>query len=78
TKGTPPLFREGTQVEVSRSARKFGKYWSPAIVIKAIGWSSFLVEYRDDGKDNGELDTEILDSRYIRPTRVRMAADSEY
>ncbi|XP_066368444.1 DUF724 domain-containing protein 3-like isoform X1 [Miscanthus floridulus] len=76
-KNGTPLFREGSQVEVSRSTKTFGKYWSPATVLKLIGASSFLVQYRDV-KEDGELVTEILDSQYIRPTRDMVRMDSKY
>lgn len=76
-KNGTPLFREGSQVEVSRSTKTFGKYWSPATVLKVIGASSFLVQYRDV-KEDGELVTEILDSQYIRPTRDMVHMDSKY
>ncbi|OEL37273.1 hypothetical protein BAE44_0001708 [Dichanthelium oligosanthes] len=72
-----PLFREGSQVEVSRSAKTFGKYWCPAIILKVIGATSFLVQYRDV-KEDGEQVTEILDSQYIRPTRNIICMDSKY
>ncbi|KAG2589172.1 hypothetical protein PVAP13_5NG352900 [Panicum virgatum] len=42
-----PLFRDGSEVEVSRSVETFGKYWSPAIILKVIGATSFLVQYKD-------------------------------
>ncbi|XP_021304632.1 uncharacterized protein LOC8061376 isoform X2 [Sorghum bicolor] len=76
-KANGTLFREGSQVEVSRSTKTFGKYWSPATVLKVIGSSSFLVQYRDV-KEDGELVTEILDSQYIRPTRDMVHMDSKY
>ncbi|CAM0145540.1 unnamed protein product [Urochloa decumbens] len=72
-----PLFRVGSQVEVSRSAKTFGKYWNPATILKVIGAKSFLVQYRDVGED-GEQVTEILDSQYIRPTRDIIHMDSKY
>ncbi|RCV38016.1 hypothetical protein SETIT_8G108300v2 [Setaria italica] len=72
-----PLFRDGIQVEVSRSAKTFGKYWSPAIILKVIGATSFLVQYRD-AREDGEQVTEILDSQYIRPTRNIIHMDSKY
>ncbi|CAN6362857.1 unnamed protein product [Urochloa humidicola] len=72
-----PLFRDGRQVEVSRSAKTFGKYWSPAIILKVIGATSFLVQYIDVRED-GEQVTEILDSQYIRPTRDIIHMDSKY
>ena len=61
-----PLFREGTQVEVSRSAKSFGECWRPASVLKVIGATNFLVKYTHIG-NHRELATEILDSQYIRP-----------
>lgn len=72
-----PLFREGSQVEVSRSKKTFGKYWSPATILKVIGASSFLVQYRD-AREDGEPLTEILDSQYIRPARGILRMDSKY
>ena len=72
-----PLFRDGSQVEVSRSAKTFGKYWSPAIILKVIGATSFLVQYKDV-RDDGEQVTEILDSQYIRPSRKIIHMDSKY
>ncbi|RLM69477.1 uncharacterized protein C2845_PM17G07800 [Panicum miliaceum] len=72
-----PLFRDGSQVEVSRSAKTFGKYWSPAIILKVIGATSFLVQYKDVKEDGGQV-TEILDSQYIRPSRKIIHRDSKY
>ncbi|RLM58589.1 uncharacterized protein C2845_PM18G05450 [Panicum miliaceum] len=72
-----PLFRDGSQVEVSRSAKTFGKYWSPAIIMKVIGATSFLVQYKDVREDGGQV-TEILDSQYIRPSRKIIHMDSKY
>uniref|UniRef100_A0ACD5V8V1 Uncharacterized protein n=1 Tax=Avena sativa TaxID=4498 RepID=A0ACD5V8V1_AVESA len=64
-----PLFREGTQVEVSKSAKSFGESWSPASVLKVIGATNFLVQYMHIGS-GGELATEILDVQYIRPAHT--------
>ncbi|KAL6875734.1 hypothetical protein ACP4OV_013247 [Aristida adscensionis] len=72
-----PMFREGSQVEVSRSAKTFGEYWNPATIQKVIGATSFLVQYRHVTED-GELTTEILDSQYIRPARNIILMDSKY
>ncbi|KAG2589176.1 hypothetical protein PVAP13_5NG352900 [Panicum virgatum] len=72
-----PLFRDGSEVEVSRSVETFGKYWSPAIILKVIGATSFLVQYKDVRED-GEQVTEILDSQYIRPSRKIIHMDSKY
>nr|CAB3491511.1 unnamed protein product [Digitaria exilis] len=72
-----PLLRDGSQVEVSRSAKTFGKYWSPAIILKVIGATSFLIQYRNVREDGEQL-TEILDSQYIRPTRNIIRMDSKY
>uniref|UniRef100_A0ACD5TAY6 Uncharacterized protein n=1 Tax=Avena sativa TaxID=4498 RepID=A0ACD5TAY6_AVESA len=64
-----PLFREGTEVEVSKSAKSFGESWSPASVLKVIGATNFLVQYMHIGS-GGELATEILDVQYIRPAHT--------
>ncbi|KAL6662181.1 hypothetical protein ACP70R_000040 [Stipagrostis hirtigluma subsp. patula] len=72
-----PMFREGSQVEVSGSAKTFGEYWNPATVKKVIGATSFLVQY-SHVRDDGELATEILDSQYIRPARNIIRMDSKY
>ncbi|KAF0895964.1 hypothetical protein E2562_018037 [Oryza meyeriana var. granulata] len=72
-----PAFREGSLVEVSRSAESFGESWNPATVLKVIGSTSFLVQYRRVG-DDGELVTEIVDSQYIRPARTIIRMDSKY
>lgn len=72
-----PLFREGSQVEVSRSAESFGESWNPATVLKVIGAINFLVQYRRVGEDR-ELVSEILDSQYIRPARTIIRMDSKY
>ncbi|CAL5077222.1 unnamed protein product [Urochloa decumbens] len=62
------LFKDGSQVEVSWRAETFGKCWSPAIILKVIGVTSFLVQYRAERED-GKQASEILDSQYIRPAR---------
>uniref|UniRef100_A0ACD5X6R7 Uncharacterized protein n=1 Tax=Avena sativa TaxID=4498 RepID=A0ACD5X6R7_AVESA len=72
-----PLFREGTQVEVSRSAKSFGETWSPASVLKVFGSTNFLVKYTHAGEDE-EAATEIIDSQYIRPARTDTRMDSKY
>uniref|UniRef100_A0ACD5WHQ3 Uncharacterized protein n=1 Tax=Avena sativa TaxID=4498 RepID=A0ACD5WHQ3_AVESA len=72
-----PLFCEGTQVEVSRSAKSFGETWSPASVLKVFGSTNFLVKYTHAGEDE-EAATEIIDSQYIRPARTDTCMDSKY
>ncbi|TVU25754.1 hypothetical protein EJB05_28261, partial [Eragrostis curvula] len=72
-----PMFREGSQVEVSRSAKTFGEYWSPATVLKVIDATSFLVQY-GDVREDGELVTEILDAQYVRPARNIFPMESKY
>ncbi|CAN6196725.1 unnamed protein product [Urochloa humidicola] len=71
------LFKDGSQVEVSRCAKTFGKCWSPAIILKVIGATSFLVQYGDE-KEDGEQATEILDSQYIQPARNISHTDSRF
>uniref|UniRef100_A0A0E0MEV5 Agenet domain-containing protein n=1 Tax=Oryza punctata TaxID=4537 RepID=A0A0E0MEV5_ORYPU len=70
-------FREGSLVEVSRSAESFGQSWNPATILKVIGSTNFLVQYRHVG-DDGELVTEIVDTEYIRPARSIIRMDSKY
>uniref|UniRef100_A0A0E0BI76 Agenet domain-containing protein n=1 Tax=Oryza glumipatula TaxID=40148 RepID=A0A0E0BI76_9ORYZ len=72
-----PAFREGSLVEVSRSAESFGQSWNPATILKVIGSTNFLVQYRHVG-DDGELVTEIVDTEYIRPARSIIRMDSKY
>lgn len=72
-----PLFSEGNEVEVSHFARNFGGSWNPAIVLKVIGATQFLVQYMHIGKGE-ESATEILDSQYIRPARDITRMDSRY
>ncbi|CAL5091893.1 unnamed protein product [Urochloa decumbens] len=72
-----PLFKDGSQVEVSQYAKTFGKCWSPAIIVKAIDATSFFVQYRDVRED-GEQATEILDAQYIRPARNISHTDSRF
>ncbi|CAM0948153.1 unnamed protein product [Alopecurus aequalis] len=64
-----PLFQEGSQVEVSGSAKSFGESWRPASVLKVIGASNFLVKYNHI-ENHTELATEIVDSQYIRPAHT--------
>ncbi|KAJ1261227.1 hypothetical protein BS78_09G012300 [Paspalum vaginatum] len=71
------LFRQGDHVEVSGSAKKFGEFWNPATVLKVIGATDFLVQYRHAGKDK-ELVTEIMNSQYVRPARPLIHMDSKY
>jgi hypothetical protein len=71
-----PLFREGTQVEVSQSAKRFGESWSPASVLKVIGATNFLVQYTNIRED--QVATEIIDSQYIRPAPSDTHMDSKY
>uniref|UniRef100_A0A0D9VW22 Agenet domain-containing protein n=1 Tax=Leersia perrieri TaxID=77586 RepID=A0A0D9VW22_9ORYZ len=70
-------FQEGSLVEVSRSPESFGESWNPATVLKVIGSTNFLVQYRHVGGD-GELVTEIVDYQYIRPARAVFCMDSKY
>uniref|UniRef100_A0A0D9W1P1 Agenet domain-containing protein n=1 Tax=Leersia perrieri TaxID=77586 RepID=A0A0D9W1P1_9ORYZ len=70
-------FKEGSLVEVSRSPESFGESWNPATVLKVIGSTNFLVQYRHVGGD-GELITEIVDYQYIRPSRAIFCMDSKY
>jgi hypothetical protein len=63
------LFREGTQVEVIRSAKSSGDSWSPASVLKVIGATNFLVQYMHIGSVR-ELATEIVAAQYIRPVHT--------
>ncbi|CAM0875952.1 unnamed protein product [Alopecurus aequalis] len=72
-----PLFSEGNRVEVRQSAQNFGGSWSPATVSKVIGAKHFLVQYTHI-KKNGELATEIVHSRYIRPACVITHMDSRH
>ncbi|KAM0899399.1 hypothetical protein ACQ4PT_021274 [Festuca glaucescens] len=71
-----PLFREGTQVEVSQPAKRFGESWSPASVHKVIGATNFLVQYANIRED--QVATEIIDSQYIRPAPSDTRMDSKY
>jgi hypothetical protein len=71
------MFREGTQVEVSRSPKTFGEYWTPATVLKVIDATCFLVQY-GDAREDGQLVTEIMDAQYIRPARNIIRMDSKY
>jgi hypothetical protein len=70
------LFSEGSHVEVSQPAGNFGESWSPATVLEVIG-AHFLVQYIHIEK-NGELDSEIVDSQYIRPALVVTGMGSRY
>ncbi|WVZ95856.1 hypothetical protein U9M48_041567 [Paspalum notatum var. saurae] len=72
-----PFADVGDHVEVSGSAKKFGEFWNPATVLKVIGGTDFLVQYRHAGKDR-ELVTEIINSQYIRPARPLVHMDSKY
>ncbi|GJN06649.1 hypothetical protein PR202_ga24401 [Eleusine coracana subsp. coracana] len=72
-----PMFRVGSQVEVSRSPKTFGQHWSPATVLKVIDATSFLVQY-EHIREDGELVTEIMDAQYIRPGRDNNRMDSKY
>ncbi|CAM0908612.1 unnamed protein product [Alopecurus aequalis] len=72
-----PFFTEGNQVEVSLCAKNIGQSWIPATVLKVIGATNVLVQYMHIEK-NGELTTEIVHSRYIRPARIITGVGSRH
>ncbi|OMO64050.1 hypothetical protein CCACVL1_22090 [Corchorus capsularis] len=71
---TGSIFSSGTAVEVNIDKENVRDVWFPAIVIKELGESSFLVKYQSSRNDD-ESGTEkvVVDSLHIRPTPPRYA-----
>ncbi|KAJ6811437.1 uncharacterized protein M6B38_153790 [Iris pallida] len=70
--GRNVMFGIGSHVEVSRDKQNYGAAWFSGTVLKVIGKSYFLVEYKslwvDDDRSRRMPRTEIVDLQYLRPS----------